>query len=179
MVYRMIFLLVFVLTSHLSASAQVVFPEMEATDLNGKNWSLPEDAEGKVSIIGMALSKDAEGDLKSWYGPMYDKFIMKSGIFDHLYDVNFFFIPIFTGAAKLAYDQCMSQLKAGNEESLFPYILFSKAETKEAIEALQMTDKKTPYLFVLDEQGKIIYATQGSFSEKKMSAIEAILDERL
>jgi len=42
--------------------------------------------------------------------------------------------------------------------------------------ALNMKDKNSPYFFVLDENGKILYATSGSFSEKKMEDIEAVLE---
>ena len=42
-----------------------------------------------------------------------------------------------------------------------------------------MVEKNLPYFFVLDEEGKIVYATSGLYSEKKMSNIEEILDARL
>jgi hypothetical protein len=39
-------------------------------------------------------------------------------------------------------------------------------------EALDFEKKDIPYFFVVDPEGKIVYATSGKYSEAKMAAIE-------
>lgn len=155
------------------------FPQLEGETLEQETISLPESTLGKVTLVGMAYSKKAESTLKTWYTPMYDKFVLKRGMFDSMYDVNLFFVPMYTGAKKVAYGTTLKKLRESNRKDLFPYILFYKGELEVYEENLGMDDKKLPYFFLLDEQGAIVYATKGLFSEKKMEKIEEILDERL
>ena len=39
-------------------------------------------------------------------------------------------------------------------------------------ETLGLKDKETPYIFVVDPQGRIVHRTQGAFSDDKLDAIE-------
>lgn len=155
------------------------FPVLEGETLEQETLVLPESTMGKVTLVGLAYSKKAESTLKSWYTPMYDKFVLKRGMFDSMYDVNLFFVPMYTGAKKLAYESTLKNLRESNRKDLFPYILFYKGELDKYQDELKMDEKNLPYFFVLDENGKIVYATKGLYSEKKMERIEAILDERL
>ena len=124
----------------------------------------------------MAYSKKSEDILKGWYEPMFNKFVLKRGIMDHLYDVNFFFIPMYTGAKKMAYEISMDKMRESNRKDLYPYLLFYKGELEPYVSVLKMEEKELPYLFIIDRDGKVLYRTKGLYSEKKMEEIEAILD---
>ncbi len=63
------------------------------------------------------------------------------------------------------------------DPELLPRILFYKGGIKTYKEALDFEKKDTPYFFVLDKDGKIIHATTGKYSEKKMEEVEAVLEE--
>ena len=162
----------------LSFTLQVgsVFPSIIGESLDGKSISIPEKTKGKKTLVGMAYSQKAEADLTTWYQPMYDKFIAKVGMFDSFYDVNVYFIAMFTGANQAAYEPALKKLRSDPNKELFPYIVFYKGDEEPYVGALNMKDKNSPYFFVLDENGKILYATSGSFSEKKMEDIEAVLE---
>ncbi|MFZ6051270.1 hypothetical protein [Halocola ammonii] len=154
------------------------FPNLPGETLEGENIELPEDTKGKVTLVGMAYSKKAESALKSWYQPMYDKFVLKRGMFDQNYDVNLYFVPMFTGLKRAAFGASMNKLKKSHRKDLFPYILFYKGELDIYEDELKMTEKNQPYFFVLDEEGKIVYSTYGLYSQEKMAEIEKILDKR-
>lgn len=156
----------------------IQFPELEGETLEGEEITLPDDTRGKVTLVGMAYSKKAEDALKSWYQPMYDKFVLKRGMFDQNYDANLYFVPMFTGLKKAAFGASMKKLKKSHRKDLFPYILFYKGSMDDYEEKLKMTEKNQPYFFVLDEKGKVVYFTKGLFSQDKMAEIEKILDER-
>lgn len=165
----------------LSACLQtgVVFPQLEGETLEGNTVVLPNDKNDKLTIVALAYSKKSEDLLKTWYTPMYDKFVLQRGIFDHLYDVHLFMIPMYTGAKKMAYDATMNQLRDSHRQDLFPYLLFYKGDIDRFVDVLHMDDKTQPYLFIIDEDGAVIYHTRGLFTEKKMEEIERVLDERL
>jgi len=178
---RLYFILVFSFIFALQSQAQkgVSFPELSGETLEQNQVSLPESTLGKVTLVGMAYSKKSESILKTWYTPMYDKFVLKRGMFDSMYDVNMYFVPMYTGAKKLAYESTLKELRESSRKDLFPYILFYKGSMDPYTEVLKMEDKNMPYFFVLDEAGKVVYATSGLYSEKKMADIEVILDARL
>ncbi len=155
------------------------FPELQGEKLTGEQLTIPKDIGNKVSIVGMAYSKKSEATLKTWYQPMFDKFVLKRGIFDAQYDVNLLFIPMFTGGKKAAYNVSIKKMKESNREDLYPYLLFYKGDLEPYVSTLEMDNKELPYLFILDEEGEILYSTKGLFNEKKMSEIETVLDARL
>jgi hypothetical protein len=153
-----------------------LFPSLAGETLEARALSIPEDCKGKITLVGMAWSKKSEEILNTWYTPMYDKFVLKRGMFDSRYDVNMFFVPMYTGMKKAAYETTLKQLRESNRKDLFPYILFYKGSMEPYEKPLKLDDEALPYFFVLDEEGKILYATSGSFSEKKMEAVEAVLE---
>lgn len=155
------------------------FPELTGKTLEDKTVTIPSDTKGKVTIVGMAYSKKAEATLKTWYQPMYDKFVLKRGMFDSQYDVNFYFVPMFIGAKQAAYNTALKKMKQSNRDDLHPYILYYKGKLAPYDKELGMDEKNLPYLFVLDEEGNIEYETKGLYKESKMEKIEEVLDKRL
>jgi|JI9StandDraft_1071089.scaffolds.fasta_scaffold423390_1 hypothetical protein len=153
------------------------FPAISGEGLDGKKISLPVDCAGKKTLVGMAYSAKAQDALVSWYEPMFDKFVSKVGMFDYQYDVNLYFIPMFIGLKQSLYDATLKDLKSQNRKDLYPYVMFYKGDLAPYDEQLNMKDKNIPYLFVLNERGDIIHATNGNFSESKMEAIEEVLSK--
>lgn len=157
-----------------------IFPYLEGTTLTDKELKLPEDTKGKFTLIGMAYSKKSEDDLKTWFNPVYSTFIHKSSssLFGEIgYDVNVFFIPMFTGVKKTAANAAEKQMKKKTDPKLLPHILFYKGDLKTYKDALDFEKKDVPYFFVLDKEGKIVYATSGSYSDKKMKEVEDLMEE--
>ncbi len=150
------------------------FPEMEAESLTNKNVDLPKDILGKHSLVGLAYSKKAEDDLKGWFEPIYNQFIYKNpnpGLFDFSFDVNVYFVPMFTGAKRPAYKKVMTKMKKTVDQRLQPNVLFYKGTLNTYKEALNFDGKDLPYFYVLDPEGKIVYATSGRYTTKKMQEI--------
>jgi hypothetical protein len=164
------------------AVAQVVgkpFPAISAENIHEKRISIPAQTKGKFTLIGMAYSKKAEEELNTWFNPIYSTFIQKpTGIFaDFGYDVNLFFIPMFTGVNTAAAGAARNRAIKNIDPSLLPYVLFYKGRLEPYKEALDFEKRDTPYFFVLDKEGYIVYATSGGFTEKKLQEIEILLDD--
>ncbi|SNS69183.1 ATP10 protein [Ekhidna lutea] len=164
-----------VFTSSLSfAQVGNSFPTMEAESLTNEFVDIPSDISGKYSLIGLAYSKKAEDYLKGWFEPVYNQFIYKNpnpGPFDFSFDVHTYFVPMFTGAKRPAYKKVMNKLKKTIDQRLQPNVLFYKGTLKEYKEALNFDGKDLPYFYVLDPEGKIVYATSGRYTKTKMQEI--------
>lgn len=162
-------------------SAQVVgrlFPEMEAETVEDKKVLLPGAIKGKFTLLGLAYSKKSEDELNTWFQPVFEKFIQKNkGLFEGFgYDVNVYFVPMFTGINAAATGTAKRKAIKNVDPQLLPYILFYKGELKPYKDALDFENKDIPYFFVLDKEGKIIYATSGKFSKSKLDEVEEVLE---
>ena len=177
-----IFLFTIVL-SYISSIAQIGdnFPAIKGETLEGKTIEIPGDTKNKFTLVGMAYSKKSEAALNSWFEPVYFKFIHKSeqpSLFSSFaYDVHVFFIPMFTGIKAAAEKTVRKKALKNFDERLFPNVLFYKGELKPYKDALDFERKDTPYFFVIDKEGKIVYATSGVFTEEKLEAVEASIED--
>lgn len=162
-------------------NAQVVgkmFPDMEAETVEDKKVKLPQEAKGKYTLIGLAYSKKSEDELNSWFQPVFEKFIQKTnGLMAGFgYDVNVYFVPMFTGINAAATGTAKRKALKNIDPQLLPYVLFYKGELKPYKEALDFEKKDIPYFFVLDVEGKIVYATSGKYTEAKMDQVESVME---
>jgi hypothetical protein len=164
-----------------TTNGQVVgkmFPTMEAETVEDKKVILPQDVKGKYTLLGLAYSKKSEDDLNSWFQPVFEKFIQKTnGLMSGFgYDVNVYFIPMFTGINAAATGTAKRKAIKNIDPQLLPLILFYRGDLKTYKEALDFERKDIPYFFVLNAEGKIVYATFGKYSVDKMDKIEEVIE---
>lgn len=176
-----ILLILFFSTTFFVTQAQVVgkmFPVLEAQTVEDKVVVLPEATKGKYTLLGMAYSKKSEDELNSWFQPIFEKFIQKNkGLFEGFaYDVNVYFVPMFSGINAAATGTAKRKAIKNVDPQLLPYILFYKGEIKTYKEALDFEKKDIPYFFVLDPDGKIVYATSGKYTVKKLDEVEEVIE---
>jgi len=160
-----------------------MFPEMICEDYNTKEVKIPADTKGKYTLLCVAFSTAAEPELKTWINPIYNKFIgkvdaSKADVFDVSveYDVNLYFIPMFTGFNKLASQTSKDKIKSKTDKELWPYLLFYDGG-KTYKDELDFKKRDTPYFFVLDKTGKIVYTTSGKYDDSKLEKILDIIEE--
>ena len=157
------------------------FPELSGETVLDETIIIPKDTGGKFTLVGLAYSKKSEADLDSWFSPSYNLFVRDksdAGVFaSFTYDVNLYFVPMFTGVKAAAAGTAKKKALKLADERLWPHILFYKGKLKEYKEALSFDKKDVPYFFVVDKEGVIRYATTGPYSEKKMDEIEDIIAE--
>jgi hypothetical protein len=172
---------VFGLLLSLTVGAQVtgkMFPDMEAETVEDKKVKLPQETKGKYTLLGLAYSKKSEEELNSWFQPVFEKFIQKtSGVLAGFsYDVNVYFVPMFTGVNAAATGTAKRKALKNIDPQLLPYVLFYKGELKPYKDALDFEKKDIPYFFVLDPEGKIVYATSGKYTDAKMDKVESAME---
>jgi hypothetical protein len=165
----------------LTTIAQVtgkMFPAMEVETVEDKKVNLPQDVKGKYTLLGLAYSKKSEDELNSWFQPVFEKYIQKTkGLMSGFgYDVNVYFVPMFTGINAAATGTAKRKALKNIDPQLLPYVLFYKGELKPYKESLEFDKKDVPYFFVLDPTGKIVHATTGKYTEDKMDEIESVME---
>lgn len=160
------------------------FPNMEGITLEDKEISLPNDTKGKYTFLALAFSRKAEDHLNTWSEPIFFNFMpqakSKAGMFGNdVYDVNLYFIPMFSGAGQLAEGKARKDAVEHMDKRLHSKMLFYKGSIKDYKDQLDMEEKDEPYFFLLDEKGKIVHTCKGAYTDAKMTKIQNILDDAL
>lgn len=151
-----------------------IFPELEGESLVHGAINIPDDTNGKYTMIGLALSKKSEDALKGWFNPVYQQIIKDpspNDLFAFDYDVNVYFIPMLTGAKRPAYQKVMDKVEKEVDKQLHPHVLFFKGTLNQYKDALNIDEKDVPYFYLLDDTGKIVYATKGFYSDAKLQKV--------
>jgi hypothetical protein len=156
--------------------AQDSFPNVETETINGETVMVPESFSGNFVFIGVGTGKKAEDELRTWQIPVYNKFIAKTGLMDGMYDVKVCFLPLFTGAMKLAKNDVIRKLKENNESLILDHVYVYSGD-RGPFEEIGIDDKKTPYFFLLNRDGKIVWEGKGSFKQSYFDRIDEILSQ--
>ena len=151
-----------------------MFPAMSGETLKDRKVSIPGNLKGKNALIVLAVSKAAEEDLKTWMDPLNDKFIAKTELLAS--DIHIYLIPMLSGAKAVGAGSAQEKMKKDVDPALLDHIIVYHGDVSKIKATLKMTEKKLPYIFILDNSGKIIYSTSGPYSEDKMDKIEDALD---
>jgi hypothetical protein len=175
---KLIFFIVILATIVNAQIEGKTFPDMVAETVEDKKVNLPADTKGKYTLLGLAYSKKSEDELNSWFQPIFQTFIQKTtGLMSGMsYDVNVYFIPMFTGVNTAAEGTAKKKAAKNIDPQLLPYVLFYKGKLEPYKESLDFQHKDVPYFFVLDAEGKIIYATSGKYTEEKLEEIESKIE---
>ncbi len=167
----------FLFVNTLSAQVGNDFPSVVGESLTNEVISIPKDTKGKFSIVGMAWTKKGEEELEDWFVPVYDLFLNQEGFMGSVYDVNVYFLPMFSGFKKGAHKKVMADAKKNLDKKLQPHVLFYKGKVREYKKELNLEDRTITYFFVLDETGKIVHVVTGKYKEEKMDKIEGFLSK--
>jgi len=157
------------------SAQQVQFPALSGETATGRTVELPNSKGAKWTLVGIAYSQKASPVLEEWYEPAYLRFVAKHGLFAGSYDVDVYFVPLFVGVNKAAYEPSMKKFRKSASPEVLELVLFSKEDLDPLKEALDMSEKDTPYFFLINAAGKVVHRTKGAFTDEKLEAIEDIL----
>jgi hypothetical protein len=165
----------------LTASLRVVlaqnsFPSVTTETIQGETVNVPEAFEGSFVLIGVGTGKKAEDDLRTWQVPIYNKFIAKTGLMDGMYNVEVCFLPLFTGAMKMAKKQVVQKLQENNEKLVLDHVYVYSGE-REPFTDFGIEDKKQPYFYLLNPNGEVVWTGVGAFKQSYFDRMEEILSQ--
>lgn len=164
-------------TTTLFAQEGELFPSIEVVDLNENKSTIPEDTKGKFTLVGIAFSEDAQNDLYSWSQPVFSEFMDDNNLSSLVYDPYVKLILMFGGANQLVYNKAKEQITQGTDETLKDNVVMYKGSIKDYRKTLKLKNRKTPYFFVLDKEGKIIYTTEGRYSRQVIKEVGNLIEE--
>jgi len=158
----------------ITVRAQTTFPTLTGETATGATITLP--TSGKPwTVIGLAYGQKAGPLLEEWYEPAYLRFIAKHGLMAGSYEADVYFVPLYTGANKVAYEPSLDRFRKSADPEIVDHVLFVKADLDPLKERLGLQDKDVPYFFVLDKDGHIVHREQGAFTDAKLESIEEVL----
>lgn len=147
-----------------------IFPHMETESADSK-IVFPDDLKGKYSIIGLAYSIKSGEKMPDWVVPVYQEFISGSK------DVNAYFVYMFSGVNMALKDVVKNKMINEMDPELLPHTVFETGDLKKYQKFLDMLGRKdTPYFFVLDPEGKILWATRGTCRVSKIDKLASYID---
>ena len=158
-----------------SSFAQPGFPELLGETADGKSVHLPLSAPKEYTVIGLAYSQKAQPALEEWFEPAYLRFVAKHGLFAGTYQCDVFFVPLFTGLNKAAYEPSLKKFRKSAAPEIVEHVVFNKADLETLKTSLDLSDKNIPYFFILDRSGRIVHRVQGDFTDEKLEAMEDVL----
>jgi len=156
-------------------NAQTI-PPFSGENLNNKQVTIPTDTKGKYTLLCFATGMKAQKDLETWLDPVYNKFIAKTGLMDEFYDVNVFFIPVFSGSNASMQGSIRKKFGETAQDDVKGNVLFCKDDLTEVLKTLSISDESTPYFFLLNPEGNIIYRATGPYSEAKFDKIDDLIE---
>ncbi|MEO8086925.1 MAG: hypothetical protein ABI763_08905 [Bacteroidota bacterium] len=151
--------------------AQTV-PSFTGETLENKSVTVPDDTKGKYTLLCFAASMKAQEALEGWLDPVYNKFIAKTGLMDEFYDLHVFFIPVFKGSNASMQGTVKKKFNETAQADIKGHVLFCNSDLAEVSTALHLDNDATPYFFLLDTAGNVIYKTSGAYSEKKFDDLD-------
>lgn len=155
--------------------AQQLFPPMTGETALGREITLPVKTTKAFTIIGLAYSQKAQPALEEWFEPAYLRFVAKHGLFAGAYDCEVYFVPLFTGLNKAAYEPSMRKFRKSAAPEIVQHVIFSKAQIEPLRAALDLRESDVPYFFILDSEGRVIHRAQGAYTDEKLEAMEEVL----
>ena len=155
-----------------SLSAQSI-PQIETVNLNDQTIHLPTN---KLTLVGLAFSQKAQEDLVTWLEPIYKQFLDPDGTGAWVYDCNTYLLLAFTGAKKAALEKAKKEIKKATDRDFFNYVLLYEGSI-DPFNDLDIDDKSTFYILVIDQNGNVLVQQKGGYSEKKLDLLSLPLEE--
>ena len=98
--------------------AQDRFPTIQGETANGTSVTIPRTGDGPWTVVGLAYSQKATPLLEAWYEPAYLRFVAKHGLFASAYEAEVYFVPLFVGVNKAAYEPSMKKFRKSAEPAI-------------------------------------------------------------
>ena len=159
-----------------SISAQT-FPTLVGVTADDQQVTLPLPVPKDWTIIGIAASQQAAMVYEGWYEPAYQRFIAQYGLMAGAYECDIYFVLLFEEANKTAFESTLKYFRENADPEVAGHLLFSQQAADPLLKKLKITDKETPYFFIIDAKGNIAHRNNGAFNEDKLEAMEDVMLE--
>jgi hypothetical protein len=129
------------------------FPEVKDESLEKTPVSIPDAAQGKVTLITVAFLRESQSQLDSWLEPFVERFGNKQGF-------TFYEVPMLHWGYKFMRPMIDGGMRAGIPKGKHKNVVTMYGDVEKYIKALNL-DPKYGYAFLLDREGIIRWEGQG------------------
>ncbi len=133
------------------------FPKIEGESLSGDEVVLPDDADGEVILIAVAFKRSAQEGLDSWMNYFEEVCEGKEA----------YELPVIEGSLWGVFSGFIDTgMKSGIPKEKHDKIVTLYGDASEFREELEIEGESLGYVFLLDEDGRIIFKGEGEANEK-------------
>jgi hypothetical protein len=150
----------------------VLFPPVQGSNLERRQFRLPGDFEGERNLVLIAFRREQQFDVDTWSAPI-------KGLRERFPDLRFYELPTIKRGNPVFRFWLDSAMRAGipdrtaREQTITLYL------DKEAFRAaLDLPSEETIYALLVDRQGRVLWRAEGPFTEAKGRELEGFLSAR-
>ena len=148
------------------------FPRLTGETLTGRKVTLPDDLDRQVNLLILVFSENAQYKVNTWA-----RMILAD--YEPLEAVSYYEVPMLSGWYRPMAWQIDGWMRQGIPKQYHENTVTFYGDRTPYIEQLGMPDKNSCYLFVLDDQGSIVYRSDDIMSPAKEAKLKAILNKLL
>ena len=162
-------LVLVIIVNTVSFAQNLAFPNVSSSNLEGRNFNLPQDFEGDINLVALAFEQWQQTDVNSWLPTVVRLSELYPGF-------KFYELPTltqFNGLFRAAIDGGMRSGipdQATREATITLYL-----DRTAFMRSLEIPDTKAVVLLLVDRQGQIYWRGQGAFDEAQAEGLEQIL----
>ena len=147
------------------ATAEVIFPDLEADDLNGRTLSLPKDLPGKPTIVLIAFKRKQQSSLDAWVDRL--DLLPEGG-------PAWIEMPVVGRGAAIFRSFVDKGMRAGITSEVMRGRTITIYSSRRAFNnALGIRSMKDIYVALVDPNGTVHILIQGDVSEEKMKKLRS------
>ena len=153
-------------------TAQKKFEPVDCQDINSRTVSFPAANPGKKLVVMVTFSDKASDEAKTWVDPLYQKFVLKSGMMDAAFDASLCVVSFVSAAELSLIKMNAAKIRADTPEPLINSVLYTAQSATALKKSMDVKNDKSVYILVLSPEGVILKQQSGSFSDDKMESLE-------
>ena len=163
MIKKLVLIVVFFMIT--PATAEIIFPDLEADDLNGRTLSLPKDLPGKPTIVLIAFKRKQQSSLDAWVDRL--DLLPEGG-------PAWIEMPVVGRGAAIFRSFVDKGMRAGITSEVMRGRTITIYSSRRAFNnALGIRSMKDIYVALVDPNGTVHILIQGDVSEEKMKKLRS------
>jgi hypothetical protein len=150
----------------------VLFPPVQGSNLARRQFHLPGDFEGERNLVLIAFQREQQFDVDTWSMPI-------KRLRDRYPDLRFYELPTIKRGNPVFRFWLDSAMRAGIPDRTVREQTITLYLDKEAFRSsLDLPSEETIYALLVDRQGRVLWRTEGPFTEAKGHELEQVLGAR-
>jgi hypothetical protein len=149
------------------------FPTVKASNLSGREFSLPTNFEGEWNVVALAFKMWHQNEVDTWV-PLLEQ------IERNMPAVRAYELPVLRSMNRLSQWMIDSGMRGGIPDPATRARTITLYLDKERFrQALGLPDEEHIYLLLIDRDGRVHWQARGPYSPEKASSLMAAVEERL